>query len=315
MRIDRMLAITVLLLNRDRISARALSEKFEVSVRTIYRDIDAINLAGIPVVSYPGNNGGFGIMDNYKLDRQVLTLKDMVAIVSALRGISTSLDYDELDGAIEKIRSLLPKQHSSDQTSPSEQFVVELLPWGYRRRQKDVIKTVHEAIIKNTLLRFLYRNSKGESRKRRVEPMTLFFRGFAWYLFAYCRLKRGFRFFRLSRMSGVKQATEIFERRETSFREYWPEEDSIPHNVDLVLRFSSKVRFRVEDYFDRDQIRLEKSGELIVTVSLPEDDWVYSMLLSYGEDAEVLEPARIREILAKKAKKILTLYNPDTQVS
>jgi predicted DNA-binding transcriptional regulator YafY len=91
MRIDRMLSITVMLLNRDRVSARELAEKFEISIRTVYRDIEAINLAGIPVISYPGNSGGFGIMENYRLDRQLLTLNDMLGILTALKGVNSAL--------------------------------------------------------------------------------------------------------------------------------------------------------------------------------------------------------------------------------
>ncbi len=103
MRIDRMLAITVMLLNRDRISARELAERFEVSVRTVYRDIDAINMAGIPVISYPGNEGGFGIMENFRLDRQLLTLNDMLTILAALKGIDTGLIHKEVGSAIENL--------------------------------------------------------------------------------------------------------------------------------------------------------------------------------------------------------------------
>jgi predicted DNA-binding transcriptional regulator YafY len=99
MRIDRMLAITVMLLNRDRITARELADKFEVSVRTIYRDMDAINLAGIPIVSFAGNDGGFGIMENYRIDSQALTLNDMFTILSAFKGVTTSLDDVELEAA------------------------------------------------------------------------------------------------------------------------------------------------------------------------------------------------------------------------
>ena len=140
MRIDRMLAITVMMLNRDRISARELAERFEVSIRTIYRDIEAINLAGIPVISYPGNNGGFGIMDNYKIDRQVLSLKDMLSILSALKAISSSLEFSELDNAIEKINSLVPRGKTGQKNLFAEQFVVDILPWGFRKRQKTLVQ-------------------------------------------------------------------------------------------------------------------------------------------------------------------------------
>ena len=110
MRLDRLLAITVLLLNRDRISARELARRFEVTVRTIYRDVEALCLAGIPVVSFQGNNGGFGLVENYRWDRQLLNMNDMVSMLTALKGVNETLGDDELDNAIEKVTSLVPAE-------------------------------------------------------------------------------------------------------------------------------------------------------------------------------------------------------------
>ncbi|NLD37627.1 MAG: HTH domain-containing protein [Desulfatiglans sp.] len=130
MRIDRMLAITVMLLNRDRIIARELAEKFEVSVRTVYRDIDAINMAGIPVISYSGNEGGFGIMEHFRLDRQLLTLNDMLTILTALKGIDTGLIHKEVESAIEKITNLVPKEKADQAEQFFNQMVIDVVPYG-----------------------------------------------------------------------------------------------------------------------------------------------------------------------------------------
>ncbi len=315
MRIDRMLAITVMLLNRQRISARELADKFEVSVRTIYRDIDAINLAGIPVVSYSGNNGGFGIMENYKIDRQVLTLNDMVALLSALKGISTSMDYRELDTAIEKINSLLPRDRNGGGMPVTEQLVIDILPWGFRKKQKEYLQLVHRAIYRLQLLEFSYKNSRGEEKRRVIEPMTLLFKGYAWYLFGYCRMKKDFRIFRLSRISGLNTMEEGFVRRDVSYRAYMQEDEAATGMVDLIIRFAPRMRYRVEDYFDENQITVGEDGSVTVRASFPEDEWIYSMLLSYGENAEVIAPRRVRDLLREKSKKICALYKPDTVVS
>ncbi len=308
MRIDRMLAITIMLLNRERISARELADHFEVSVRTIYRDIDAINLAGIPVISYPGNSGGFGIMENFKLDRQLLTLNDMIAIISALKGISDTLDYRELDTAIEKISNLMPDRSGEKGIQLTEQLVIDILPWGYRKRQRDVLQVVHQSIQACRKLSFLYRNSQGESIHRTVEPMTLVFKGYAWYLFAYCTLKSDYRIFRLSRMGDLEVSGETFVRRDASYRRYFLPEEKIPSMVDLVLEFSPDMRSRVEDYYDENLIEGGENGCLIVSVSFPEDEWVYSHILSYGENVKVLQPERIAQIIEKKAQRISQLY-------
>ncbi len=308
MRIDRMLSIVVILLNKNRVSAKELADKFEVSIRTVYRDIEAINMAGIPVISYQGNNGGFGIMDNYKIDKQVLSLNDMISIVSSLRGLGNSLDFNELDSAIDKIASLMPEGEKEKEMG-YERFVIDILPWGYRQRQKKWLQTLYDSIYKNFLITFTYRNAQFESTERTVEPMTLLFKGFAWYLFAYCLKRHDFRLFRLSRMSELKAVDQTFSRRKASYIDYTEESKVKPAETELLLKFSPEVRFRVEDFFGDDYITYEDDGYMLVKVSFPEDNWVYNLILGYGEYVEVLEPERIRNIIKEKVDKIIDIYN------
>lgn len=307
MRIDRMLAITVILLNRKRISARALADKFEVSVRTIYRDIDALNSAGIPVVSYPGNDGGFGIVDTFKLDRQLFTFRDMISVISALNGLNKTLEDSELDNVIEKIRNLVPREKSGELDLSLEQFIIDVLPWGARQKQRELIQIVHNAIVNKKLLEFTYRNSKGEETRRAVEPMTLLFKGYAWYLFGFCQLRNDYRFFRLSRISNPDSSQIDFQRRDKSYNEFETDQKN-QKPVSLVFKFSPEVRFRVEDFFDPEDIEILENGGTIVRVQWPEDEWVYSMILSYGEHIQVLEPAHICEKILQKVKKIVTNF-------
>ncbi len=315
MRIDRMLAITVMLLNRDRISARELANKFEVSVRTIYRDIEAINLAGIPVISYPGNDGGFGIMENYRIDRQVLTLNDMFTILSALKGINTGLRDVELESAIEKIKSLVPNEKSIDMELHFEQLVIDLMPWGLSTKHKQFFKDIQKAVHSNTLVEIKYSNSKSETFERTIEPMSLILMGNIWYLFAFCRKRNDYRVFRLSRIKNIKILSQNFIRKEASYKNYFKQENKSLSMAHLVLKFSSEIRARVEDYFHEEQLEIQKNGDIIARVSYPENEWVYSFILSYAEFVEVLEPVHIRKIIQEKAKKILEQYKPDIMVS
>jgi predicted DNA-binding transcriptional regulator YafY len=308
MRIDRLLGITVLLLNRDRITARELAERFQVSVRTVYRDLETINTAGIPVVSRAGNQGGYGILDTFRIDRQVLTFEDVVSLVSTLRGVNSALENRELDAAVEKIANLLPRRGEDALSRISERLVIDILPLGYTKKQKERLADVHRAVSEQRLIRFAYCNNRGENTVRTVEPMTLVFKGGVWYLFAFCRLKSAYRLFRLSRMSDSEVLDETFQRREESFRDIFASDPAGPNLVALELRFSPEVRVRVEDFFDPDQIRTDSDGSLLVNVVFPEDEWVYSFLLGFGEHLEVLVPDRIRSLLAEKAGKIQALY-------
>ncbi len=308
MRIDRLLSITVLLLNREKIPAKELAEKFEVSVRTIYRDIDAINLAGIPVISYPGNNGGFGIMENYRIDRQILSLSDIRAILSALKGINATLDNRELDNAINKISSIVPREKSAEITRSGDPFVIDILPWGYGKREKEKLRVVHRAVSGCHFLAFEYRNTGGEQTTRTVEPMTLIFKGHSWYLFAWCCFRKDYRLFKLSRINKPVPMERKFIRRDAHYEDYFTAGEKEAETVHLHLRFSPGAAPRVEEFFESDKITRLPGGEMRVKVSFPDGPWIISFLLGFGELVEVLEPVRIRKEIAEKAEKISALY-------
>jgi predicted DNA-binding transcriptional regulator YafY len=315
MRIERMLAITIMLLNRDRISAKEFSQKFAVSVRTVYRDIEAINLAGIPVISYQGNDGGFGIMENYRIDRQVLTLPDMFTILTALKGVNTGIENIGIESVFEKIKNLVPKNKSGEMEKHFGSIAIDLMPWGFREREKTTFRTIQDSISRNLLLKIRYDSSKGETSERTIEPMTLLLMGYSWYLFAFCRLRENFRLFRLSRIREAEIMNESFSRREATYRDYVSHEQQGDSMVHLILKFSPEAKTRVLDYIREEQIEIQDDGSMIVKISYPEDEWVYSNILSYGEHVEVLSPPHIRKIIQEKTKKILSKYKPDITVS
>ena len=247
-----------------------------------------------------------------RIDRQFLTFNDIVAMVSALRGVNTALENRELDTAIEKITSLVPGHQTDQLKKYFEQVVIDILPMGYTRKQKDVFQEVHRAVVQERLLKVIYRNNKGETKQRTIEPMTVIFKGYAWYLFAFCRLRDDYRLFRLSRISKPRVSEEKFERRERSYREIFISDDDKVKMVSLKLKFSPRARTRVEDFFEEKQIEYKKDGTMIVRVTFPEDVWVYATLLSYGEDVEILDPPHIRSLIQEKANKIIEIYQSDS---
>ncbi len=303
-----MLAIVIMLLNRERVSARELSNKFEVSIRTIYRDIDAINLAGIPIVSFSGNNGGFGILDNYKLDRQLLSLNDMLSILTALKGINDTIEDRYLTNAIDKITSLVPKDKTDELNQHFENVIIDLLPWSYNEVQKKILKIIHDAIKENLVIQFDYKNLKSEKITRMVEPMSLVFKGYSWYLFGYCKSKNDFRIFKISRINNLLITEKSFKRKNYSYRSFSIEEKKLQNLINMKLKFSPEIRDIVEEYYGDDKINVDDDGYLIVELTMPVDRWIYSNILSYGEHVEVLSPEHLRETIKEKAKKILNNY-------
>jgi predicted DNA-binding transcriptional regulator YafY len=310
MKIDRLLAITMLLVNRSRISAKELADHFEVNVRTIYRDIDALNQAGIPVIAYQGVNGGYGIMENYKIDKNVLTADEISSIITALKGISSTVDDRKISNTLEKIKGLIPSTELDKLKKKSSEVIIDFSPWGASKIDKSKYDTIKNAIGSSNLINFLYTNSKGESIHRSVEPSKMIFKGGSWYLAGYCLLKGDFRIFKLTRMKDIHVSSETFIPREETIRDFpWEKGwDSDANSIELALKFSPSVRARIEDSFNADEIKVLPDGSLIVNVIFPESDWIYGMVLSYGESVEVLAPEYVRNIIKQKAEKILEKY-------
>lgn len=308
MKLDRLLSIVIMLLNRQRVRAKDLADHFNVSVRTIYRDIDAINRAGIPIVTYQGHNGGLGIVDNYKIDHQVLTLQDMVSMLSVLKGVNSTFQDRQIDDAIEKIHALVPSNKQDYVRSHVDQIVIDVLPWGMNNWQKTKMLSLQKATATKHLVQFSYRDSNGTGSQRTVEPMTLIFKATSWYIFAYCRLRNDFRFFKLTRRDKLEVLEETFSRKAVDYKKYDRMDSKNVKMTRLVIRFSKQIRHNVEDYFEKPCLEYMKNGDITATFELPDNDWVISYLLSLGEHAEVLKPEKIRILLQKKAKKIVALY-------
>lgn len=308
MRIDRMLSIIITLLQKEVIPARELAGKFDVSVRTIYRDIEAINRAGIPVITYAGNSGGIGLMDTFKLDRRLLSMEDFIYILSSLKGINETMDNKEIENAIEKISSLLPKDKLESVDSQLEHIVFDMVPWGYAKKQTQKVKVLHKSIIDKKLIEFHYTGPDGKESRRRIEPMTLVFKGSTWYLFGYCKKRSDYRIFRLSRINDLTVLHDIFVPRAMSYKEFSQKNQPSEKLVRYILKFHYDVRQIVEDYFDEKYITVQKDKSLIVNVMFPEGEWFLSWLLSYGDKVEVIEPEKIKNALRTEANKILDIY-------
>ncbi len=310
MKLERLLAIIILLLNQKKMSSKALANYFEVSERTIYRDIESINEAGIPIVSYQGRDGGFGIMDTYKMDRNVLTKDELSMIIMALTGMKATLDDRRFDYLLEKVKNLIPEKELRELRKKDEYIVIDFQTWKTGKAIKERFSLIKSAIENNKIISFSYTNVKGEFTERRVEPMVIMAKGFTWYLYAYCLMRKDFRVFRLSRLKDVKILDETFTRREGpksfSWQELWYSKVPL---VDVVMRFTPEIRVKVEDYFPSEQIEYFEDGTMIVRVKDPGNDWLQGMILGFGADVEVLEPASMREELKEIGRNIYELYS------
>lgn len=307
MKIDRLMTIIVILLNRKKVTARELAERFEVSIRTIYRDIDTIDLAGIPIISYPGQNGGFGIMENYKLSHQLLTPSNLCSLMTTLSGINQSLDDSELDASIEKFRTLIPEDQADAFNFHKDQLIIDMPSWANSTKEKETIKKLRAAISQHHLVKIEYRNYQSQVSSRVIEPMTIIFKGYTWHLFAYCRLKADFRVFKISRIKHIQIEEEKYSRRASRYQDIIASKEE-SQTLHITFKFQPQVRSRVEDIFTEDNIQVLKDGTLIVTASFPNHEWVYSLILSFGEHVEILGPELVKHSIISSIKSMSEKY-------
>jgi predicted DNA-binding transcriptional regulator YafY len=312
MKLDRLLAITMLLLNRKRVGAKELSDRFEVSLRTIYRDLETINQAGIPIVSYAGATGGYEIMDQYRVERQYLSMEELQSIIIALKGIRSTMEEHDISALLDKVGALVARSEQELITEASQEMMIDMNPWRSGTEEKEKLSILRSSIRQSRMIRFNYTNSGGDGGQRSCEPMSVVLKGYVWYLYGYCLLRQDFRIFRLSRMEELETLTDTFQRRNKSLDELdlrWSR-DFCPAGIRMVLQFQPRAKPKVQDYFESSQIEVRPDGTLLVTAVQPEEPWLYGLLLSYGSDLLILEPPHLARIVADKAQEIVNLYQP-----
>ncbi|UQZ34746.1 transcriptional regulator [Paenibacillus sp. PK3_47] len=309
MKIDRLLSIVILLINRPLVQAKELADMFEVSVRTIYRDIESINGAGIPVVTYQGANGGIGLMEGYRLDRNLLTERELADIFTALQSIS-SYGGSEHTMLMEKISSVIPPSQTAAFRSKTTQLVVDLSPWGLMGPLEERISLLKTALMECTAVSFEYVDAEGRVSRRSVEPYTLVLKGQAWYLYGFCTERADFRLFKLLRMKDLVQEERSYVRQDLPVKDLpWTDRWSLPsNNPPAVLHFSAEGKHLAEDRFDTAELQPDGLGGYTVNVHYPEDSWLYGFLLGFGNAVEVLEPEHIRRRMGEIAAQIAAKY-------
>ncbi|MGW8823141.1 helix-turn-helix transcriptional regulator [Paenibacillus lautus] len=315
MKIDRLLAITVLLLNRGRLSAKELADRFEVSSKTIYRDMDTLCQAGIPIVAHQGITGGFEIMEHYMIDKYWLSAEEMSTLVTAVKGLSSALEDPQMGMLLEKIKALLRRvEQGLGDEYRKEPVVMDFQPWGQRQGLKPAVGLLKQAIHDKRRVQMEYIDAEGSAERRTIEPASLFLKGNVWYVQAFCLEREDFRLFRLSRMQDIKMLSEAYEPRPWPGKERleWDSSWSNAREQETVLLFEAAARQRVADMFPPEQVTVNPDGSLRVHVLYKLDEWFYGMILSFGDQVLVEFPGEAAEEVKRRAKRMLLRYdNPD----
>lgn len=301
MKINRLMEIIIILLNRKTVTSKELSERFNVSQRTIYRDIDELSSAGIPVYMSKGKGGGISLLDNYTLDKTIFSDDERGNIIFALKTLGATKQL-QIDNTLEKLKNVFGNINSIDWVD------VDFTPWGSNIEIDTRFEEIKVAILKQRVLEFKYINSKNIKSDRMVKPYKIIFKGQAWYMMGFCCEKECFRVFKITRMKDVKATDKNFERKEVSEFLKKTKDNYEFTVVKLRLRFSANMLYRITDYYNEEQISQESDGSYLVTVEFPYDEWVYSHILSYGDSVEVVEPEFVRQEVKKRLKSMLAKY-------
>jgi len=301
MKINRLLEITLILLNKKSVTADEMAERFGVSTRTIYRDIDDLSSAGVPVFTNRGSGGGIGLLENYAINRTMLNEHERDSLLLALKTLQAT-KYPEIDVILDKIGAVFKKAAADDWVH------IEFSPWGSGPNDENKFLDVKKSILDCKVVTLDYINADGILSHRSIEPMLLLFKSQAWYVWGYCRTKRDFRTFRISRIRNIIITNEGFTRRPLESVKNDEPPPAMEKPVTLKLRFKPEDLFRVYDDYDEERITRNADGTYDVTVTFPEDEWVYGYIQSFGPYVEVLEPLRIRKLIRERMEKTLKYY-------
>lgn len=309
MKMERLIAIITILAERKRIQAQELAEMFEVSKRTIYRDIETINLAGIPIFSTPGSQGGFQIVDQYKMDKKVFTTSDIVALLMGIESLATLPINQEMLPTLAKLKSLIPHEANQEIQNRSSQIAIDLTPWMESKPIQLFFDTIKDALEKRLIVTFIYYDRYNEQSSRSIEPHRLILKENNWYVHGYCQVREDFRLFKLSRISDLKITASSFSPRELPIQYNSFSQKTDEEKVLVTLKINKAVMDQVMDHCDDDCIIEEGDSYFIVQIPFIPAPFAYSAILSFGDQCECLEPKEFREEVARQVHHLSKLYS------
>lgn len=309
MKVDRLVSIIMMLLDKKRIGAQELANTFEVSPRTIYRDIEAINMAGIPIRSISGVGGGFEIMPEYKIDKKVFSTADLSAILMGLSSLSNMVRGDELVNALAKVKSFIPAEKAKDIEIKTNQICIDLSPWIGNRNIQPYLETIRTALQDCKLLSFEYTAHRGNKTVRTVESYQLVLKSSHWYFYGYCCTRNDYRLFRLSRMSELQMEQETFVPRDYQKPILDFEEILVAMQTEVKIRIHKSILDRVLEYCTFDHFTPDGDEHYFVNFPFIENDYHYDILLSFGDKCECLEPLHIRTEIKRKIQNMAAIYD------
>lgn len=307
MKYEIMVSILFDLLSKKTVTAKYLAEKYEVSVRSIYRYIDSLSSAGVPLYSNKGNGGGFSIIDTYKFSSTFLTPTEFEQTINSLLAITEGVPNKTLENVITKLKSTVRNEYN-DIDLKSGNLVIDAGPWGDMIGYKNKLKVIQKSIDSLSPLSIRYHDRNGSITERVIEPHVIVFKQGLWYVFAYCRLRKEFRLFKIGRIEYANINDEKFERKDISSEDlplnFW-NRDTVAETV--IMEIDKKFVSDIEEWLGIENVTL-KNDKYIAEAKLPYDGGLFSKIMSYGSGIKVIEPKKLKDDIIKSANEVLDIY-------
>ncbi len=303
MKYQIMIKILMLLLSRRKVCAREIAERYEISVRSVYRYIEELCVAGIPIDVARGRYGGLTIADTYRLPVGYFTKDEYTAAVNALTAMSSQVSDEAVLTALEKLQRQIKSERAD--TSVSGGIIVDGGTWGDTKKFSDKMAVCERAVNESLCLDIDYISRSGEHSRRIIDPHVLIFKQNVWYVYAFCHTKQSFRTFKIGRIKSARFTGKTFEKREISREE-------IPLNfgyrseelIELVLEIDKEKLPDAEEWIGIDNIE-PRGKKFVAEVSVPDDDGLVSKILGFGGGVKVVSPAALREKVIAAAGNII----------
>lgn len=308
MKIDRLISIIMILLEKKKISAPELADMFEVNLRTIYRDIETINQAGIPIVTYRGPNGGISIMENYKIEKKLFSLSDITELLIGLNSVYSTLSSQEILNVMAKLKGLLPPEKMKLVEEKVKQVEVDNTPWHDSENVRQRLEKTKFAMKYHKLISFNYFDRLKQKSERKIEPYRVVLKNSTWYVQGYCLLRKDFRIFEVTNMSSFQVLDESFKVRDFDYKSmdiYFRTERK---RILLKLVIQESLLEIMIEKCGKDNVYPIGKGKYMAYFPFVEDDYFYNMLISYGNQCECVEPTHVREEIVNRLENILGVY-------
>jgi len=306
MRADRFLSILIILSQKGLVTGKELAEHFEVSLRTIYRDIEKISEAGVPIAATGGKGGGYYIMENYNLNNLFFNKKEIEPLLAVMDNLKflfgNNQQFNDIVLKFDTLRNSEKQEY--------DKLSIDMSHFSMEKDLREYLFLMNKAIEDSKLLEFEYINRKMEYAKRIVEPIHIEFNSGHWYIIAFCRIRKHYRRFKLVRIRNLKLCGEFIKKLiskveiEKIFSKSYEE-----NSILVTLRFSNEIGEQLSEYFSKDKIKFLENGTYIVESFFPEDEGLKKFILSFGNNCEVIAPSKLRKEMLEYIKDIYNKYN------